>query len=313
MHLPQLDADAIEALCGDAEQDRVLDARSAVALPLLARGRALGVVTLVSGTPGRYGPGDLAVAEELAHRIALAIDNARLYREAQEAVKQRDEFLSVASHELRTPINALQLAVQGLRAGTIPASPDRLPRLLELAERQTRRMTRLIDEMLSVARVEGGRLDLQVQPVDLVTVVRDVLAGLAQDLSGAGCSLEIHAPAPVIGRWDRVKLEQVAANLLGNAIKFSAGKPVEVAVEERGPTAALVIRDHGIGIAPDRLPHIFGRFERGVSAREYGGLGLGLYIVRAIVEAHGGAVSVESSPDQGSTFTVTLPCAGPEP
>jgi signal transduction histidine kinase len=309
----EIDEEKLRALCRDADHlqlVRALGPRSAAALPLIAHGRVLGAITLASDRAGRYGARELGLAEELAHRIALAIDNARLYHESQVAIGLRDEFLSVASHELRTPVNSLQLAVQGLRTGVVPASPERLPGLLELAERQTTRMTRLIDEMLTVGRLQEGRSELRLEPTDLAAVARDVAAAFAQEAARARSTLAIHAPAPVVGRWDRTKIEQVVTNLLSNAIKFGAGSPIDVTASEAAGFATLVVRDRGIGIPAADLPRIFERFARAVSARHYGGLGLGLYIVRAIVDAHGGSVRAESVVGEGATFTVELPLGG---
>lgn len=305
----------LRALCVDDEHARIireLGARSALAVPLIARGECIGAITLTSSRPQRYGRADLELAQELARRAAIAIDNARLHHETERAVRLRDEFLSVASHELRTPITSLQLMVQGITQGPVPPSPERVVKAFALAKRQIARLTRLVEELLEVTRIEAGGSALNLTSIDLSDVVRDVAQRFEAELERAGCTLSLRADSPVVGHWDRSKLEQVVTNLLSNASKFGAGKPIEIAAEEspRG-TGRLVVKDHGIGIPPARLPYIFDRFERAVSAREYGGLGLGLYIVRSIVEALGGIVRVESVPAVGSTFTVELPCAGP--
>jgi signal transduction histidine kinase len=237
-----------------------------------------------------------------------------LYGEAQEAIRLRDDFLTVAAHELYTPITALKLAVQGLRKNTPPPLSDAVVRTTRNVERQMQRLKRLIDELLDVSRIHAGRLHLHTEEVDLVPVVQDVAERFRETLQYASCPLTIHAEARVVGQWDQLRLEQVVTNLLSNATKFGAGKPIEITVDAQDDVARLVVRDHGIGIAPDRLPHVFGRFERAVSVREYGGLGLGLYIVREIVSALGGTVRVESTVGIGSTFTVELPrAAAPAP
>jgi signal transduction histidine kinase len=312
--VPELTEARTRALCVDDEHARLvreLGANSALSIPLIARDAVLGAITFVAARPGRYGLADLALGQELARRAAIAIDNARLYRESQEAVRLRDEFLSIASHELRTPIHSLQLVVQGLTRGIVPPTPERTLRAFAMAERQIQRLTRLIDELLEVSRIQAGHLTLQLEQVDLMAVVGDVVQQFETELAKAHCSLSVRTGPAVVGCWDRGKLEQVVANLLSNAIKFGAGKPIEVTVEAATPRIArLVVTDHGIGIPPERLSTIFGRFERAVSAREYGGLGLGLYIVRSIVEALGGSVKVTSTPGAGSTFTVELLDAG---
>jgi signal transduction histidine kinase len=268
------------------------------------------------------GLGPLAI---LGESVAVLVLNVQLYisvvslfallvavavAQMQEAIRARDEFISVASHELNTPIAALSLMVQRLqRRGA--ASAEALSQALARIELQTRRLTHLVHELLSFSRISAGRLELQLQAVDLTAIVREVVERSAEELSQAGCQLSLHVGGPVIGRWDLVRLEQVTSNLLSNAIKFGAGKPIEIAVREASGVASLVVSDQGIGIPPARQPYIFERFERAVSARSYSGLGLGLYIVRSIVEALGGSIRVESEPGQGSVFTVELPCTGP--
>jgi signal transduction histidine kinase len=273
-----------------------------MAVPLAARGRVLGAVTFVSGVPRRYGPRELRLAQELVHRIALAIDNARLYREAQDSIRARDEFLSIASHELRTPLTSLRLVVGHGR--------DNPAKAFQMVDRQISRLSRLVEGMLDVGQIAMGPLALHLGEVDLVAVVRQAVRLLEADLARARCPLELLAPAPVMGRWDPDRLEQVVTNLLSNAIKFGAGKPIQMVVEERAGSATLRVRDQGIGIPPERLQHVFERFERAVSVREYGGLGLGLYLARELVRAHGGTLSAQSELGGGSTFTVELPCRG---
>ncbi|MBZ4421747.1 ATP-binding sensor histidine kinase [Myxococcus sp. RHSTA-1-4] len=305
----------ILATCRDArhvELIRGLGLRTGMAVPLVARGKTVGAITFGLSAPGReYGEADLELAQELARRAALFIDNARLYGESQEAIRLREEFLTVAAHELYTPLTSLKLAVQGLRRRAGPSLPESLASPVQSAERQMQRLTRLVGELLDVSRIQSGRLHLNLEEVDLAALVREGAERFQEGLEQAGCPLRLRAEGPVVGRWDRTRLEQVVTNLLSNALKFGAGKPIEVTVEEREGRARLVVRDYGIGISAERLPHIFGRFERAVSAREYGGLGLGLYIVREILSALGGSVRVESTPGSGTTFTVELPCAGP--
>ena len=285
-------------------------ARSALVSPLTARDRPLGVITFGRGN-GRpaFDDADLVMAEDLAHRVAFAIENARLYDEAQAAVRARDEFLSIASHELRTPLTPLEIGLQRLlRPRDSEAWPaERVRPALERCERQVRRLEVLIDNLLDVSRISSGRLTLQPEDVDLAEVVREVSARFADQISASGSKLDLSVTGPVIGHWDRLRLEQVVTNLLTNAIKYGRGRPLEATVEGTATHGLVRIRDHGIGIDPEQLTRIFGRFERAVSARSYGGLGLGLYIARQIVDAHGGRIEVESRPGEGSLFTIELP------
>jgi predicted ATPase/signal transduction histidine kinase len=292
---------------------RRLGTRTAMLLPLRARGRTFGVLTFCSGSPERrYERSDLALAEELARRAAAAIDNARLYDDAQEAIRARDEFLSIASHELYTPITSLQLLLQGMKSRRVASSSEEARAMaLDLADRQTKKLTKLVGELLNVARIRADRLELQLEDLDLASLVRDVVERFSNEMTRMNCPLSVDARAPVVGRWDRIRLEQVVTNLLSNATRFGAGKPIELTVEQSTDAARLIVKDHGIGIPPERVSRIFDRFERAVSVREYGGLGLGLYIVREIVKALGGTISVESVVNVGSTFTVELPLAGP--
>ncbi|MBN1209986.1 MAG: AAA family ATPase [Myxococcaceae bacterium] len=303
----------LQRVCRDArhcELIRAAGSRTGIVVPLTARGRMLGAISFGSAAPGRYyGPADLALAQELARRAAIFIDNARLYGEAQEAIRLRDEFLTIAAHELYTPITSLMLTVQGLQKHAGATLPEAVARASRNVERQTQRLKGLIGELLDVSRIQAGRLHLQREEMDLAEVARGVAERFGDTLRQAHCPFLLRADTPVVGRWDRLRLEQVITNLLSNAAKFGAGKPIELSVGARDGTALLVVRDHGIGIAPDSLPRIFGRFERAVSTSKYGGLGLGLFIVREIVSALGGEVGVESTVGYGTTFTVKLPCS----
>ena len=190
--------------------------------------------------------------------------------------------------------------------------PAFFPNAVETAVRQGRLLTRLVDDLLSVARIRMGRLDLNLETFALDDLCRDVIAALREPLAQAGCVVTLSA-AVVVGRWDRVRLSQVLTNLLTNALRYGAGAPVAVTVREDGAQAVLSVRDHGVGIAPEAQERIFARFERLASSSHYGGLGLGLYIVRQIVGAHGGQVTVHSQLGSGSTFTITLPLAPDAP
>jgi signal transduction histidine kinase len=231
-------------------------------------------------------------------------------------VHAREEFISIASHELRNPLQSLLLVSQTLQRaqeepGGLSSKPELVRRAVGTVERQCRRLSRLVDSLLDVARARSGQLELELGPVDLAQVARSVVDLFREQLGRASCEVQLRAPAAVVGLWDRSRLEQVASNLLSNAIKYGAGRPIEIAVESSGGTARLAVRDHGIGIDRGALPGIFDPFTRAVSPRHHAGLGLGLFIVRQIVSRHGGRIAVESELGRGTTFTVELPIAGP--
>jgi signal transduction histidine kinase len=228
--------------------------------------------------------------------------------EARAAAQVREEFLSVASHELRTPLSALVLQVGDLHR--VVGGDERLRGKVEKVIRVTDRMTRLVDDLLDVSRIRTSRVQLHAVECDLAEITGEVVERIAEQARRNGCELRFHAGGPVLGRWDRVRLEQVIGNLLANAIKYGSGKPVEVAVAADAGVATVTVRDHGIGVAHADQARIFARFERGVPSESYGGLGLGLYIAREIVAAHGGAIRVASDPGRGASFTVELPITG---
>jgi predicted ATPase/signal transduction histidine kinase len=316
---PELPEETLQGITVDEEHARLIRAlgiRAVMAVPLVARGQTLGVLSLVSSAPGRrYGDADLELVREVARRAAIAIDNARLYRKTQEAIRVRDEFLSVASHELNTPITSLALTLQSMnRAIQSGRASDSqaMGILVERALRQGARLARLNSDLLDVSQSHAGRLPLQLTDVELGALVRTVVDHFQQELLRAGCSVSIHESGRLVGRWDRSRVDQILTNLLSNASKFGAGKPIEIFLGEEAGSARIAVRDHGIGIAPAQQDRIFERFERAAS-KNYGGLGLGLYISRQLAEAHGGSLRVQSQPGVGSTFILELPCAGPPP
>ncbi|MGK3983084.1 AAA family ATPase [Sorangium sp. So ce136] len=288
-------------------------------VPIRARDRCLGVMLLLATSPQRrYGPADLALAEELGRRVALALDNARLYTIAQEAIGRRDEFLMIASHELKTPLTSLQMQIQMVervlrRDPAANLTPARADTVLQVVNRQIARLGHLMNELLDVSRLHTGRLRLACEPVELSSLIREAVERMAPQLAAAGCrtELELEDDEPLVGHWDRSRLEQVVLNLMSNAMKYGMHQPVHVVVRRQADSALIVVRDHGIGIAERDQARIFDRFERAVSVRNFGGLGLGLYLVRSIVASHGGTVRVESKPNAGATFVVELPLRPP--
>ncbi|HEX8538104.1 MAG TPA: ATP-binding protein [Cystobacter sp.] len=230
----------------------------------------------------------------------------RIEQELLEALRLRDDFLSVAGHELRTPLTILQLHVHSLLGMAKERRDELLKEKLEKARRQTDRLTALTDELLDVARLSTGQLTIRQEECDLSALVRDVLDRCTEAVVRSECQLQVDVDAHVRGFWDCSRLEQVVTNLLSNALKYGAGKPVEVRVTADKGRARLIVRDNGIGIPLKDQVRIFGRFERAVSSRNYSGLGLGLWICRQVVEAHGGVIRVESEPGNGATFIVEL-------
>jgi signal transduction histidine kinase len=297
------DAEHLEVL-------RELGISSAMMVPLGARGRTLGVITFIAAESGRhYDDADLAVAEDLAHRAALAIDNARLLDEARQAAQARDDFLSIASHELRNPLNALQLVLTGITrsAATHPerVDADWVLRKLSRANAQLSRLVGLVDRLLDVSRLSAGPLVLEPEALDLAALAREVTERHAEHLPAG--QLRIDVAGTVIGEWDRLRLDHVLSNLLANAVKYGEGKPIDVQVRDLGEHALVAVRDHGIGIPPELRERIFERFQRGTVGRRFDGFGLGLWIARRAVEASGGTLRVASEPGEGARFEVELP------
>jgi PAS domain S-box-containing protein len=238
-------------------------------------------------------------------------EEKRAHHELQGAIRLRDEFMSVASHELRTPLSALQLQLQSLERllldTHLESANGRVAKKLSTAVRQAERLARLIDSLLDVARIARGVLLLQFEEFDLTDAVRDVVERFRDEASALGCEISVASTTPIVGWWDRLRIEQVITNLLSNSLKYGPGKPIVISCEASGGLATIAVQDEGIGIEPEKLHRIFDRFERAVPSQHYGGLGLGLYIVRQIVEAHGGSVEVESRPGAGARFEIKLP------
>ncbi|QSQ13806.1 ATP-binding protein [Myxococcus landrumensis] len=282
-----------------------------IIVPLMSRGRVLGALSLVNTEGGRrYTHADVRLAEDLARRAATSLDNGRLYTEAQEAVRARDSFLSVASHELNTPLTSLTLNVQALRRqleATADKAPESVSHKVVAVQRQLSRLSSLVRELLDVSRITAGKLRLEREDMDLAALTRELLPRYAEELSRAGCALRLEAAETATGHWDKLRVEQVFQNLLSNAIKYGRGHPIDVRVGADSERAWLSVADGGMGIAQEAQPRLFQRFERLASERHYGGLGLGLWIVRQIVDAMDGRILVRSAPGQGSTFTVELP------
>ncbi|MFL6621314.1 MAG: CHASE domain-containing protein [Sulfurifustaceae bacterium] len=239
-------------------------------------------------------------------------DHKEFEQRLQEAIKARDTFLSVISHELRTPLTSLKLQAQirrkRLEAGQADAfTADKLAKMIETDNRQIDRLTQLVDDMLDISRINSDRFPMHLERADLCALAKEVTDRLGSRFEAARCPVRVECATPVQGNWDHFRLEQVLVNLLTNATKYGAGKPIDVTVRAAGGRAVLEVRDRGIGIAASDQQRIFERYERVTGGDKIAGLGLGLFIVRRIVEAHGGTVRVKSEPGAGSTFIVELP------
>jgi PAS domain S-box-containing protein len=311
--IPVVSPDVLDATAPDPVLHALLErfhARSLLAVPLLARGRPLGVIAFFySHSDRRYGPMDVALAEEVCRRAALAMENAALYQRAEEANRAKDEFLATVSHELRTPLSAILGWTRLLRGGGL--SPEKQGRALETLDRNARAQARLVEDLLDVSRIVAGKTQLRLGTVEMARVVEAALEALRPAAEAKDLRVELTLDRALVVDGDADRLQQVAWNLISNAIKFTHPEGrVRVTLAASGSAAELVVSDDGQGIASSFLPHVFERFRQAdaTATRSHGGLGLGLSIVRHLVEAHGGAVSAASpGPGQGASFTVQLP------
>jgi signal transduction histidine kinase/DNA-binding response OmpR family regulator len=297
--------------CQDAASSGTGRLRSAVILPLLARGRTLGALILAVGDSGRsFSPADLGLAEDLAGRAAIALDNARLYAEVQQADRQKNEFLSMLAHELRNPLAPIRNAVQVLKLRAQDRSD--LQAVRDIIERQVQHLVRLVDDLLDLSRITRGKIRLQTEPVDIAGVVARAVETSRPLIDARKHELNVVLPRePVRVQGDPVRLAQVLGNLLNNAAKYTEeGGRIWLSAERQDGDVVLRVRDTGLGIPPEMLSSIFDLFtqaERSLD-RSQGGLGIGLTLVRRLVEMHAGRVEAFSAgANQGSEFVVRLP------
>ena len=285
-----------------------LDIGNFILIPIAVRGICFGTLcvwhhTSMAKQHARFA----AFVRDLAQRIAYALDSARLFFNAQRAISARDNFLSIASHELKTPITSLQLQAQSLmRNGA--ALPKRLDIKLRAVVHQVHRLNALITRLLDLSDVATSNVSLKEERIDLAMLVRTIVTRFSRQRPQSTAPLYIRAPEHLVGIWDAQRLEQIIANVLGNATKFGGNRAVSVALSKQGDVACLSIEDHGIGIAEENLERIFERYEQAVPFRQFGGFGLGLWVARQLTEASGGQITVSSVLGQGSTFNVYLPC-----
>lgn len=305
-------AEALAPLVQSEEHLQALlaaDIHSLLVVPLVAHSRPLGAIAWVSSAPSRaYGPADVRLAEELARRAALSIDNARLYRAARRATQARDDVLGVVAHDLRNPLNSIRIQAFMLRRQA--EQEGRAPKSAESIERAATRMNRLIQDLLDVARLEAGYLSVEPARVPGAQIVADSVAAQKSLAASVSVDLRLDTTGDPVDLWaDRDRLLQIFENLLGNALKFT--KPdglITVGSKPRDGEVLFWVADTGGGIAAEELPHLFDRFWQGRKARRLGA-GLGLPIVKGLVEAHRGRIWVESELGQGTTFFFTIPTA----
>ncbi|NVJ02713.1 PAS domain-containing protein [Myxococcus sp. AM009] len=292
---------------------RLLQARSYMIVPLRARGHTLGAVTFVSSGSGRrYGPDDLALAEDLCLRASLAIDNARLVGESRRAARAREDLLAVVSHDLKNPLGVVQLgAALLLRGAGAKPGGESVAKQATRIQDATERMSRLISDLLDWGRLEAGGLPLEWGEHGVAGLLTEALDSIRPLAEAKGLHLSVELPgADVRVRCDKVRVLQVLGNLLGNAVKFTTtGGDLMLGARARGGEVSVHVRDTGAGIDPDALPHIFDRYWQARDAASRG-TGLGLAIAKGLVEAHGGGIQAESTLGEGSVFTFTLPSTG---
>ena len=316
--LSEMPVGMVERVARDARHLQVwreLGAQSIMVVPLVARGHILGAMTLVASVSGRrYGSADLALAEELARRAALAVDNARLHEQLQDTLRVRDDFLTAASHDLRTPLTAIKGRADLLQIrldSDKPLSAEWISAQVAPLRGGVARMMAAVDEITDVAQLQmGGSVELALKPLDVAAVTR-AAAGIVADAGGRDAApIFVQAPAGIVVEGDQQRLERVLQNIIGNAVKYSPrATPVCVDIAEHGDWVAISVRDQGVGIPSDELPHIFRRFYRASTSTGVAGTGIGLAGSKTIVEQHGGRILVESAAGQGTTVTIWLPRA----
>ena len=313
---PQFRAEELPQTTQDTEHLRLITALApveAMAVPLIVHGETIGVMTLTSIRSERpLAQREVRLAEELAHQAALAVEHAQLYQQAQQAIRAREEFLSIASHELKTPLTTLkgstQLLARQLRQPVLDR--DRLQGYTQRFQQQLERMETLVADLLDASRVQQGRLELRREHCDLRALADEVLARFEHAAERTEChQLVLEAPEPVLVVVDPSRIDQVLVNLVSNALKYSPqGGEVRLGVAQQNGRVVITVRDQGVGISAADQEQLFHPFVRSEAIRgSVSGTGLGLYITRQIVEQHGGMITVESEPGRGSCFTIRLP------
>jgi K+-sensing histidine kinase KdpD len=316
--IPKVEPERLKEIALSAAHLKLLEQLAPTSLiltPVLLRGQGRGIVILAQTSDQSFKEEDLTLVEEVTRRAALALDNARLYEESQKAIRDRDTFLSVAAHELKTPITSLKgfaqllsrrLVHQDKEKGEI--NSERFVKGLEAINTQSDKLATLVNQLLDVSRIEVGKLNLEPSRVNLNELVKGAVDLVQSETSRH--TLDLALPEQVIAEVDPIRFEQVIINLLSNAVKYSPeGGRVAVSLSyvANNDNIRFLVRDWGLGIPPEHRSQIFNRFYQAHQPRHLGGMGLGLYITRQIVELHGGRIEVQFPEDGGSCFEVTLP------
>lgn len=321
---PRWRPNLLQAYSPKEEFSEEIPIHSLLAVPLItSSGRCLGALLVGRHTTSlSYDEADLALTQWIASHAAMKLETAQLYRDLYEtnkqldqAVQERNTFISIAAHELRTPLSALKLHAQmlertALRSPQDFSADDVLPKLRSI-DRQVDRLDNLIDQLLNVSRIIDGGLNPRPTRCDLAALLYEVARRFAYEIESSGSTLTITCEGPLIGMWDQEKLDHVATNLLSNAIKYGAGNPIAITARSQDQMVLFSVSDNGTGITPEAQDRIFERFERAVDHRHAKGLGLGLWIVREYIQSMNGEIYLESTPGQGTTFTVRLPWSLP--
>ncbi len=282
--------------------------RSRLSVPIGMRNERFGILSFARYDGVAHSAADLGLAQELGDRLSLAIRNAREHMSMAAALGDRERLISIAAHELRNPLCSVRFCLQTLGRHDGALAPQ-AARMLEIMSRGERKIARLIDDLLDLGRIRAGQLDLDLSSFDLCDVIRDVGTMMEMQARDTGSTLNVELDGPVVGRWDRSRLDQVVSNLLANAVKYGEGRPVVIraGADMERSIAWLAVTDQGLGIETNLQEGIFEPFKRGTMVGNRDGLGLGLFIVRGIVNQMGGAVRVDSRPGSGATFLVELP------
>jgi len=285
--------------------------KSMIFAPLISRGKIIGVITIGSQIDGfSYSSDDVDFITALAGRAALAVDNARLYTQVESALQSRDEFLSIASHELKTPLTSILLALQyslrHLRKDNF--SDEKILNALETGVTQTRRLSALMSDLLNISVIKSGKVSVEKEEADIIQIINDTISGFKLLLIRKNLEIKLSTnEKEIVGMWDKIRIGEVISNLISNAIKYGNNAPIIIDVKLTNKKVIIKIKDKGIGINKEDAKKIFDLFKRTDAAREFKGMGVGLYISNQIVEAHGGKLTVTSTVGKGSIFNLELP------